>query len=169
MKLTILLLFLAIAGYGQREITGSGISVSTSDNKQDPNMLTITYSPTLQDYIKAYEADCNTMVLDTVDKCGTIEYNYIPVYEGDKLLLLKAMPVDTVWKKPYTKEYKHESIGLSYISNNWLSGTITITGEGYILNEQQTEVCVDYIYETKKREPVPFGMDFWNFVKNYKQ
>lgn len=167
MKLTILLLFLTIAGYGQREITGSGIKVTGVENKQDHILVTCT--PTLQEYIKAYEADCNTMVLDTVDKCGTIEYNYIPVYEGDKLLLIKAMPIDTVWKKPYTKEYKHESIGLSYISNDWLSGTITITGEGYILNEQQTEVCVDYIYETKKREPVPFGMDFWNFVKNYKQ
>lgn len=167
MKLTILLLFLAIAGYGQRDAIGSGRTFSTSDNKQYPNMLTITYSPTLQDYIKAYEADCNTMVLDTVDKCGIVKYDYIPVYEGDNLLQYNVMPADTVWKAPYTREYKHASFDISYISGN-LGGSITITNGMYLIN-QQTEVCVDYIYKTKKREPVPFGMDFWNFVKNYKQ
>ena len=168
MKLTILLLFLAIAGYGQREIIESGISVSTSDNKQDPNYLYIVNCVTLQDYIKAYEADCYTTVLDTTQQCGLVKYDYIPVYENDVLKHYKAVAIDTVWGKPvHMKPYKYDSEG------TWVLGSgISVYTTEFITTfklDEADEVCIDYVYETLKRRVYPFSEDFWNFVKNYKQ
>lgn len=170
MKLTILLLFLTVAGYAQREIIGSGISVSTLENKQDPNLLTITNCVTLQDYIKAYEADCYTEVLDTIKRCGTVKYEYIPVYENEVLLHYKAVPVDTIWKTPNTKKYKHETYNIISYGDitSIVTPSISTHYDVYITN-QEPEVCVDYIYTTLKRKVYPFSEDFWNFVKNYKQ
>ena len=170
MKLTILLLFLAIAGYGQREITGSGISLSSSNNRQDPNTMKITYSPTLQDYIKAYEDDCNTEVLDTVKRCGIIKYDYLPAYENGVLLHYKAFPIDTIWKTPDTKKFKYGTYDIISYGNitSITTPSISTHYDVYITN-QEPEVCVDYIYTTFKREVYPFSEDFWNFVKNYKQ
>lgn len=155
MKLTILLLFLTVAGYAQREVIETGISISSSENKQDPKYMAIINCVTLQDYIKAYEADCYTQVLDTVKRCGTVQYEYIPAYENGVLLHYKAVPVDTIWELPKTEMYKYDDGNYSIISS-------------WSINTKQTEekqVCVDYIYTTLKRKVYPFSDDFWNFVK----
>lgn len=176
MKLTILLLFISVIGYSQREITGSGITISKDIDAQNYNAVTligkeykqdhilVTFIPTLQDYIKAYEADCNSTVLDTIQVCGIVKYSYVPVYEKDVVIHYKAVAIDTVWSKPYTRAFKYDDPEVSYISV--VSSGINYSTFGNV--DTTTEVCKDYIYETKKRKVYAFSEDFWNFVKNYK-
>lgn len=124
-----------------------------------------TFAQTLQDYIKAYEADCYTEVLDTTQICGVVKYDYLPAYSNDVLLHYKAVAVDTIWENPTTKAFKYDDFNNGYIMigrGSWITKT-----EGEI--EAPVRICKDYTYTTLKRKVYPFSEDFWNFVKNYKQ
>lgn len=120
---------------------------------------------TLPELIEAYERYCDEIVLDTIELKGEVRYNSLPVYDGDKIVAHKLTSVDTLWETPECPIYK-DIDDFSYYRGTILrlnSGGSSTIGNYIIIDVvKKSHVC-----EVKRRRPLPFSENFWEFCKKY--
>ncbi|MGV6816097.1 MAG: hypothetical protein ACWA44_02365 [Thiotrichales bacterium] len=62
---------------------------------------------TIPELFSEYEDHCNEIVLDTIRQMGHVEYDLLPVMDGEDILYYTLGNADTTWFNPACPLFKH--------------------------------------------------------------